>query len=141
MRGSSSASEFSSSRKTSRAIRPARRVGRYSVASASLSECVRASKPSTSLPSTSAAITVRRKGAESGTLKTRMGFLIRGQVASWHGRIAGAISNWREKPWPPSDHAGEECLLGRAYGVRGSHVHPHAVHPQPKQPLLVGGAV
>jgi hypothetical protein len=37
----------------------------------------RASKPSTSLPSTNAAITLRKNGTETGTLKTRMGFLIR----------------------------------------------------------------
>jgi hypothetical protein len=47
----------------------------------------------TSLPSTNAAMTVRKNGAEAGTLNTRMGFLIRGQAASWHGRIWGAISN------------------------------------------------
>ena len=40
----------------------------------------RASNPSTSRPSTSAAMTVRRKGTDTGTLKTRMGFLIRGQA-------------------------------------------------------------
>ena len=90
MRGSTTASVFSSSRKISRAMRPARRVGRYSVACASFAGSVRASKPSTSLPSTSAAITVRRNGADTGTLKTRMGCLIRDQAASWHGRFPGA---------------------------------------------------
>jgi hypothetical protein len=59
-------------------MRPARKVGKYSVARASLAGFVRASKPSTSLPSTRAAITVRKNGADTGTLKTRMGFLIRG---------------------------------------------------------------
>jgi hypothetical protein len=39
-------------------------------------------------------MTVRKNGADAGTLKTRMGFLIRDQAASWHGRILGAISNW-----------------------------------------------
>jgi hypothetical protein len=38
-------------------------------------------------------MTVRRNGADAGTLNTRMGFLIRDQAASWHGRILGAISN------------------------------------------------
>jgi len=32
-------------------------------------------------------------GADRGTLKTRMGFLIRGQATSWHGQICSAISN------------------------------------------------
>jgi hypothetical protein len=36
---------------------------------------------------------VRKNGADAGTLKTRMGFLIRDQAASWHGQISGAISN------------------------------------------------
>ena len=100
MRGSSTASAFNSSRNISRAMRPARRVGKYSVTCASFSGLLRASKPSTSRPSTKAAITVRRKGAETGTLKTRMGFLIRDQAASWHGCMAGAISNWRETTSP-----------------------------------------
>jgi hypothetical protein len=38
-------------------------------------------------------MTVRNNGTETGTLKTRMGFLIRDRDASWHGRIWGAISN------------------------------------------------
>ena len=48
-------------------------------------DCVRASKPSTSRPSTSAAMTVRRNGADTGTLKTRMGCLIRGsgRIMAW----------------------------------------------------------
>ncbi len=74
MRGSTTASAFNSSRKISRAIRPARRVGRYSVACASLSGFARASNPSTSLPSTNAAMTVRKNGTETGTLNTRMRF-------------------------------------------------------------------
>ncbi len=77
MRGSTAASVFNSSRKISRAMRPARRVGKYSVACASLSGCARTSKPLTGPPSTNAAMTVRKNGADTGTLKTRMGFLIR----------------------------------------------------------------
>jgi hypothetical protein len=38
-------------------------------------------------------MTVRKNGADAGTLNTRMDFLIRDQAASWHGRIWGAISN------------------------------------------------
>ena len=53
----------------------------------------RASKPSTSRPSTRAAMTLRRNGADTGTLKTRMGCLIRNRAASWHGWILGAIFN------------------------------------------------
>src|SRR5258708_3715591 len=34
-------------------------------------------------------MSVRRNGADDGTLKTRMGFLIRSQDASWHGRDRG----------------------------------------------------
>ena len=55
---------------------------------------LRASKPSTSRPSTSAAMTVRRNGAETGTLKTRMGCLIRGQaqygMGGYRGRSLGS---------------------------------------------------
>jgi hypothetical protein len=36
-------------------------------------------------------MTVRKNGADTGTLKTRMGFLIRDSAASWHGHISGAI--------------------------------------------------
>ena len=48
-----------------------------------------ASNPSTSLPSTSAAMTVRRKGAEAGTLKTCM----RGPIRrpAYHGMAIGPI--------------------------------------------------
>jgi hypothetical protein len=38
-------------------------------------------------------MTARKNGTETGTLKTRMGFLIRDQAASWLGHISGAISN------------------------------------------------
>jgi hypothetical protein len=38
-------------------------------------------------------MTVRKNGADAGTLNTRMGFLIRNQAASWHGRILSAIFN------------------------------------------------
>jgi hypothetical protein len=38
-------------------------------------------------------MTLRKKGTDAGTLKTRMGFLIRDQGASWHARISGAIFN------------------------------------------------
>jgi phage protein D len=38
-------------------------------------------------------MTLRRKGTDVGTLKTRIGFLIRDQAASWHGAISGAIFN------------------------------------------------
>jgi hypothetical protein len=34
-------------------------------------------------------MTVRKNGTDAGTLKTRMGFLIRDQAASWHGRQCG----------------------------------------------------
>ena len=54
-------------------------------------DCARASKPSTSRPSTSAAMTVRRNGTETGTLKTRMGFLIRRS-----GCIMARAAMWRE---------------------------------------------
>jgi hypothetical protein len=37
-------------------------------------------------------MTVRKNGADAGTLKTRMDVLIRDQEASWHGHIGGA--NW-----------------------------------------------
>ena len=77
MRGSTTASAFISSRKISRTTRMARRVGRYSVASASRAGSLRASKPSTSRPSSRLETTVRRNGTETGTLKTRMSCLIR----------------------------------------------------------------
>jgi hypothetical protein len=38
-------------------------------------------------------MTVRKNGADTGTLKTRMGFLIRDQAVSWHGAFSGAIFN------------------------------------------------
>ena len=47
----------------------------------------RASNPSTSRPSTSAAMTLRKNGTETGTLKTRMGFLIRGSGGQYRERI------------------------------------------------------
>ena len=54
---------------------------------------LRASNPSTSRPSTSAAMTVRRSGTETGTLKTRMGCLIRGQgnIGSDCGMVMGGL--------------------------------------------------
>jgi hypothetical protein len=39
---------------------------------------------------------VRKNGADTGTLNTRMGFLIRNQAASWHGPILGANRHARE---------------------------------------------
>ena len=77
MRGRIAASRASTSRNTSRAMRPARRVGRYSVASASRPGSWRAEKPGTRSPSTSAMASVRRNGAEAGMLKTRMSNPIR----------------------------------------------------------------
>jgi len=84
------ASVASSSRKISRAMLPALRVGRYSVACASFSGFARTSNPSTRRPSISAAIMLRRNGTDKGTLKTRIGFLI--QESSYHAR--GARVTW-----------------------------------------------
>ena len=69
--------------------RSAQTVLNYAHACASFEGSVRASKPLTSRPSISAAMTLRKNGTETGTLKTRMGFLIRGQATSWHGPEVG----------------------------------------------------
>jgi hypothetical protein len=67
-------------------------------------------------------MTVRKKGADAGTLNTRMGFLILDQAVSWHGRIRGAISNSSpfvmRGPDPPI-HL-ENVLFGKGAWIAGS---------------------
>src|ERR1700737_373032 len=41
----------------------------------------------------------------------------------------------------PLRDAGEEGLFRRVDGVRGSHMHPHAIQPQAEEPFLLVGAI
>jgi hypothetical protein len=65
-------------------------------------------------------MTLRKKGTEVGTLKTRIGFLIRDQAASWHGAILGAIFNSIPlvmRGLDPRIHLGK-CLFGSGMDCR-----------------------
>ena len=73
-----------------------------------------------------------------GTLKTRIGFLIWDQAASWHGQKRGGVEASEAKC---SGDAGEKGLFRRVNRVGRTDMHPHAIEPQAEQPLLLVGAI